>query len=285
MTRGAAWVIAAIAVGACKGDAKKRGEPAAAAGGDAAVAVALAAPDAGTITDAAAAAHAEPAPMPSETLIADGLGAVLLAGPARTADGKSILWCTRGDNGMADWRETTCHQVAPGKKPIVIPVMSYADAMAIDEGIDPAGDADAGPRAADARDRVAAAIARLGLGAGERTALPPPVRCAFDDGELTSRTPEAGDPADGCVVAGLTASINPQGKVTVVNAGKILFTEVFKPRARGKGESGDTCFLEASHVELSVDAPNKVAALAVWMSDPSDSCALVTEFEVRAFAL
>jgi hypothetical protein len=239
-----------------------------------------------TIDAARPAVDAAMPSMPSESMIADGLGPMLLAGPARS--GKDVLWCTRGDNGMADWRETICHQVSPGKKPVVTPVMTYADAMVIDEGVDPAGDADAGPRAAGARDRVAAAIAKLGLGAASLTAMPAPVRCSFDGGEFTGRTGEApADPAaaDGCVVDGLTVSLDAQGKLKLVSADKLLLTEVFKARARGKGDGGETCYLLASHVELSVDAAAGVAALAVWLSNPSDTCALVTEFEVRAVAL
>ncbi len=231
-------------------------------------------------------------PMPSETLIAEGLGPILLAGPAQGPPG-TVVWCTRGDNGMAEWRETTCHVVAAGKKPVVTPVMTYADAMTVDEGVDPAGDPDAGPRAASARERVQAALDKLVLGGRGLVALPAPVRCDFDAGELTGRS-DVGEPADPraapeaadvCQVGGLTASVNPQGKVTIVRADTQLFAEVFKPRARGKGDAGAECSLEARHVELAVDAAAKLAAVAVWMSNPSDACALVTEFEVRAFAL
>lgn len=289
----AVFLLACAGATGCKGKSGKggggdeaaKGPPSAAVSLDAAQPVPVA-PDAAVPPPVAA---DQPA-MPSESLITVGLGPTLLAGPVHTVDGKGVVWCTRGDNGMADWRETICHVVEPGKKPVVIPVMTYADAMAVDEGIDPASDADAGPRAASARDRVMAAITKLGLGGATLTALPAPVRCSFADGEFTGRDDGAApadpraDPAaaDGCVVGGLTATINPQGKVTVVSGDKILFTEAFKPRDRGHGD-GNACFLEATHVELAVDPASKLAAVAVWMTNPSDMCALVTEYEVRAF--
>ncbi len=226
------------------------------------------------------AAPAPAAPLPSETLVHDGLGPVLRAGPALTPD-KAVVWCTRGDTGMADWVETVCHHVPPGKKPVVIPVMTYADAMVIDEGVDPAADADAGVRASAARDRVAAATVKLGtVGNAGLAAMPAPARCRFAAGELVGRDDGAApeDP-ERCATGGVTAAVNPQGKVTVVSADKILFTEVFKPRARGE------CFLEVATVELSVDAGARLAAVAVGLSARGDACALVPEFEVRAIRL
>lgn len=286
MRRAGLLAIVLATAAACKGKAKE--EPAARASAP----VADQAPVLPPLIDAAAPAPAaEPTPLPSATLIASGLGPLLLAGPALTADGKQVVWCTQGGDGMSEWVETICHLVAPGKKPVVIPVMTLTDAMAVDEGVDPAGDADAGVKAATARDHVAAAVTKLTAATGaDLKALPKPVRCSFADGEFTGRDDGAApadpraepDVAAGCVVGGITASLDPQGKLLLVSADKILFTEVFKPRPRGKGEAGLECALEASVVALSVDPAAKLAAVAISMTNPSDTCALVTELEVRA---
>ncbi len=204
----------------------------------------------------------------------------------RTADGGRVLWCTHGDNGMADWVETLCHLAVPGKKTTVIPVMTYADAMAVDEGVDPAVDADAGVRAASARDRAAAAVARVKAEAGaDLVTMPVVVRCSFDGGEFTGRTDDTLGGLSTCEVGGVVAHISAPGKVTLTSASKSLFAEVLKARPRGPSDGDHPCFLEASHVELSVDSAAKLAVASIWMSNPSDACALVTEFEVRAVKL
>jgi hypothetical protein len=169
---------------------------------------------------------------------------------------------------------------------VAFTVLSYADAMAVDEGVDPAGDADAGVRAASARDRVAAAIAKVEHETqGDLVVMPAPVRCSFEGGELVSRSDDTTNAATGCDVGGVTAHISAPGKVTLTSAEKSLFAEVFKARARGKVDAGDACHLEAASVELSVDAATGTIALAVALSNPSDACALVTEYEVRALRL
>lgn len=269
-------LVGALALAGCK---KKQEQAPSSSASDAAAAPAPA-PAPGPVAAAPVDAAEPPASLPSETLVHDGLGPVLRAGPALTPE-KAVVWCTRGDNGMADWVETICHHVAPGKKPVVIPVMTYADAMVIDEGVDPAADADAGVRASAARDRVAAAMVKLGaIGNAGLAAMPAPARCRFAAGELVGRDDgAAAEDPERCAIGGVTASVNPQGKVTVVSADKILFAEVFKPRARGE------CFLEVATVELAVDAGAKIAALAVGLAARGDRCAQVPELEVRAVRL
>jgi hypothetical protein len=228
----------------------------------------------------AAAPVAPAAAMPSESLVAG-----VPRGPMRTADNR-VVWCTRGDNGMAEWAEVNCHIAAPGKKTVVVPIMTYADAMAVDEGVDPAGDADAGVKAASARDRVAAGLARLAAEAGtDLTPMPAPFGCKFESGAFAGRIDDPLGNHDGCTRDGITPYISAPGKVTFAQADNILFTEVFKARARGKGDGGDACHLEATIAEASADVTAGVAALAIWLTNPSDTCALVTEFEVRAVKL
>lgn len=230
--------------------------------------------------DAGAAAGAPAAAMPSETLVA---GVPKL--PLRTADNR-VVWCTRGDNGMAEWAEVNCHVAAPGKPTKIIPIMTYADAMAVDEGVDPAGDADAGVKAADARARVEAGLAKLTAEVGaDLSPMPTPFGCKFEQGAFAGRIDDPLGAHDGCTKDGLTPYINAPGKVTFARADKILFTEVFKARPRGKGDGGDECFLEATIAEATADTAAGVAAVAIWMTNPSDACALVTEFEVRAVKL
>ncbi len=227
----------------------------------------------------APAVPAPPPPMPSETLIAGVPG-----GPMRSADGARVVWCTRADNGMAAWVEVQCHVGAPGKKPTVIPVMTYADAMAVDEGADPAGDADAGVKASDARGRIEAGVAKLAAdGGADLVAMPAPVRCTFQGGALVGR--DDGGAATGCDVGGVTAHITAPGKVTLTSADRSLVSEVHKARPRGKNAAGDECYLEASSVELSVDPQARLVAAAIGLASPSDACALVTEYEVRVVAL
>ncbi|MBZ0234003.1 MAG: hypothetical protein K8M05_16865 [Deltaproteobacteria bacterium] len=225
-------------------------------------------------------AAAEPPEMPSVTLVKD-----VPNGPRRAADGR-VVWCTRGDNGMAAWAEVQCHVVAAGKKPVVITVMSFADAMAVDEGVDPAGDADAGVKAADAQARVEAGLAKLATeSGGELAAMPAPVRCAFQGGAFIGRDDDDAATATGCDVAGVTAHIDAPGKVTLTSASKSLFAEVFKARPRGKGDAGDECYLQAEGVELSVDPAAKLVVAAIELANRSDACALVTEHEVRVVPL
>jgi hypothetical protein len=234
------------------------------------------------VVDAAVeAVDAAPAPLPSATLVAEGLGPVLIAGPARTPDRAQLVWCTQGGIGVADWVETVCHQAGPGKKTIKIPVMTYADAMAIDDGVDPAASDAAGIHATDARARVAAAVARLGtIGDADLVAMPRPVRCSFAAGEFTGRddAATAADPGT-CAAGGLTVAVTAQGKVSVVRAGKALFTEVLAPRGRPE------CALEVDAVELSIDAGAELAALAIAMGNANDACVQIAEFEVRALRL
>ena len=216
--------------------------------------------------------------MPSETLVT-----AVPKLPMRTADASKVVWCTRGDNGMAEWAEVICNVATPGKKTTVIPVMTYADAMAVDEGVDPAGDADAGVKADSARERVEAGLAKLrSEGGADLKAMPRTIICRFQGGEFTGRDDDPLGNHDGCKQGDFAAQITAPGKVTVVARDQSLFTEVFKARPRGKGDGGNECYLEAATVELSIDTDGNLAALAVALSNPSDACALVTEYEVRA---
>ena len=230
------------------------------------------------------------AALPSRTVVDVGLPPALRAGPVRSADGARVTWCTRGDDGVAEWVATTCHVVAVGRPPVAIPVMTVADALAIDEAADPAAHADAGEPAASARARVAAALARVRELTGETVAMPAPVRCGFVDGVVTARdgqpaTPTGPDDDVACVVGGVAAHVSADGKLVLTAADRILHAETFKPRARGAGAGGEACFLEASHVELAVDPASKLVAAAISLSNPGDACAVVTEFEVRALRL
>lgn len=268
--------VALLVLAACKGKTQEKKTeppaPAAAAADAAAVAVADAAP----VTPP----PPPPAPMPSETMVAG-----VPDGPRRSGDGSRVVWCTRGGNGMAEWNEVNCHVAAPGKKTTVIPVMTYADAMAVDEGADPAVDPDAGVKAASARERVEAGLAKLATESAGLTPMAAPFACSFQDGEFVRREDDPLGTYDGCSARGVTAHITAPGKVTLTSGDKPLFAEVFKPRPRGKGDGGVDCSLEASMIDVTVDEATKTVALAVRLSNPSDACALVTEFEVRAVKL
>jgi hypothetical protein len=273
------FALAMVLVAACKSKAKPPADAAPVVVADAAAAaVAVAAVDA---AGAAVAPAAAPPPMPSVAMAAQ-----VPEGPMLAAGGARVVWCTRGDNGMAEWVEVICHVASPGKKTTVIPVMTFADAMIVDEGADPAVDPDAGVRAASARDRIEAGLAKLASeGGAELAPMPAVFACAFQSGELVRREDDPLGAYDGCSAHGVTANISAPGKVTLTSHDQPLFAEVFKPRARGKGAAGAACYLEASAVEISVDETKQVAALAVRMSNPSDACALVTEYEVRAVKL
>lgn len=271
----------AVALALCVGCKSKQQAPAAAAWDASAVAAA----DATAAAASAAPAPPPPPPTPAAAMPSETLVAAVPKGPQRAGDGR-IVWCTRGDNGMAEWAEVLCHIATPGKKTSVIPVMTYADAMAVDEGVDPAVDADAGVKAESARQRVEAGLAKLVSDAGGGLkAMPESIICRFQGGEFTGRDDDPLGSHEGCKQGHVAAHISAPGKVQVVVDDKVLFTEVFKARPRGRGDGGNECYLEASTVELAIDTDANLIAIAVALSNPSDACALVTEYEVRAVRL
>ncbi|HVK77240.1 MAG TPA: hypothetical protein VM734_28235 [Kofleriaceae bacterium] len=279
--------LAALAMAGCK----KKVREGAGTGTDlaAAPAAADAAPPA---IDAAVAPPVDDDGAASEKVVAEALaGAPYAERPALTADGKRVVWCTAANNGMADFSEVVCHVAPVGKGDATalrrLPVMSYEDAAAIDEASydDDSADPAAKARAEAARKRVTAAAAQVATAAGPggRAFPADPAQACTTPLDATTDEPPA------CTVGGVTVALVPPRSVEIRPAGQAdappLFVEAFAERKDRPRPPDLDCSLEVAWATAHVDPTARVLAVAVALANPSDACAMVTQYEVRALAL
>ena len=195
-------------------------------------------------------------PTPSLTAASDGLGPGVLGAVVVAGDG-GVVYCGAEDDGASTAVEIGCQKGTTARQIL----LSLADSAALDGG------------AAAAKDKLAAATAKMKASLGTLRALPRVCEVLTGD-----------DPP--CTALGATVTIDDQGKLTVT--GPKPLTETFAPRqavagaGSGSGSgSAEPCTAELRSADVFADTAGKRLAIVARIGATDGACAILSSSELR----